>query len=105
MKYWVFIVTNQKENGDHVPASEIWQTRMDDQFWGLGERTANRKNIKSGDQIVIYEGNPVKSFVATAQLASESFELSASEKETYRFRTDPQGKERPVHRTVHLSCD
>lgn len=93
MKYWVFIVTSQKENGDLVPASEIWQTRMANQFWGLGERTANRKTIKTGDQIVIYEGNPVKSFVASAQLASESFVLSDSEKEAYRhgrevFTTD-----------------
>ena len=79
MKYWVFIVTQQKENGNIVSGREILKTRFKDGFWGLGERTPNRKNLEAGDKVVFYEGNPTKSFVARATLKSRSFQLSAEE--------------------------
>ena len=52
---------------------------MRDQFWGLGARTPNRKNIRKGDQVVFYVARPESAFVGTARLASDCFELSAEE--------------------------
>jgi predicted RNA-binding protein len=83
MKYWVFIVTQQKENGKVIPGREILKTRLEDGIWGLGERTPNRKNLAAGDKVVFYEGNPTKSFVASATLKSKSFQLSADERERF----------------------
>ena len=52
---------------------------MQDHFWGLGEKTANRKNIRQGDQVVFYRARPEQIFVGTARLASDSFKLNAEE--------------------------
>jgi hypothetical protein len=64
MKYWVSIVTNRKDNGKTIQAREILETRLVDEFWGLGERIPNRKTIQAGDKVVFYEGNPTKGFVS-----------------------------------------
>lgn len=83
MKYWVFIVTQQRENGRNVLGREILKTRLEDGFWGLGERTPNRNNLEVGDKVVFYEGNPTKSFVASATLKSRSFKLSSDERNKF----------------------
>lgn len=56
---------------------------MNDSFWGLGEKTPNRKNLTKGDRIVFYIGLPKKSFAGTATLASSCFKLNNSQKEDY----------------------
>lgn len=81
MKNWIFIVTRQKEKDKWVEAREIFETRMQDKFWGLAERTRNRKNLGHGDRVVFYVGNPDASFVGTAVLASESLRLDSRERE------------------------
>ena len=83
MKFWVFVVTQKKENGQNILAREILESRLEDGFWGLGERTPNRKKLQSGDKIVFYEGNPTKSFVACATLKSRSFQLSPEERRKF----------------------
>ncbi len=66
MNYWIFVVTNS----DELVAQEIYQIRMKDCFWGLEERTPNRKNLAKGDKVVFYIGLPDKSLAGTATLAS-----------------------------------
>ena len=83
VRYWVFIVTQQKENGKKILGREILKTRLADEFWGLGERTPNRKKLQAGDKVVFYEGNPTKGFVASAMLRSSSFQLSQEERRNF----------------------
>ena len=63
-----------------LPARAIFEQRMADQFWGLGQRTSNRKNLAQGDRVVFYIGNPQCVFGGTAVLKSPSFTLSKDEK-------------------------
>ena len=54
---------------------------MADHFWGLGERTPNRKALKKGDRIIFYVGAPESAFAATATLASDSFSVPEERRE------------------------
>ncbi len=81
MNYWIFTTTEQKSNGQVFRAREIYEQRMRDKFWGLGEKTANRRALREGDQVVFYVGIPQKIFAGTATLASKSFEPSADERD------------------------
>jgi hypothetical protein len=81
MNYWIFTVTSQKSDGRTFSPQEILNQRMKDRFWGLGDRTPNRKNLEKGDHVVFYIGNPVKAFGALACLATSAFELSEDEKQ------------------------
>ena len=83
MKYWIFTVTQHKVDGALLSADEILQQRIADQFWGLGERTPNRRSLQKGDNIVFYVGLPRKVFAVSAQLNSDSFQLSKEQKEKY----------------------
>lgn len=62
--------------------------RFTDRFWGLGESTPNRKLLKQGDQVVFYLGIPIKSFTASAVLASDAFALDRSQKRKYSHDLD-----------------
>jgi hypothetical protein len=81
MNYWIFTVTSHKSDGRTFTPQEILDQRFADQFWGLGEKTPNRKSLEKGDEAVFYVGNPVKAFSASARLASDSFQLTAVEQE------------------------
>ncbi len=84
MNYWIFIVTQRKDSSGKLwSGREILDTRLKDQFWGLGERTPNRKKLQPGDRIIFYEGNPTKAFVAEATLETGSFELTSAQKKQY----------------------
>jgi phage anti-repressor protein len=80
MSNWIFIATNQKADGRTYTAREIYEQRMHDSFWGLGERTPNRRNIQSGDRIVFYLGTPECVFAGTAITESPSYKLSQGER-------------------------
>jgi predicted RNA-binding protein len=80
MSNWIFVVTSQ---GPNHTGRDIYRLRMEDQFWGLGERTPNRRNLKEGDRVVFYVGLPEKVFAGTAQLASDSYRLTAEEASRY----------------------
>jgi hypothetical protein len=83
MNYWFFTTTQKKIDGEYFTAEEILKQRLTDGFWGLGERTPNRRYLQKGDQIVFYLGLPVMAFAASATLASDSFALSDEQKEKY----------------------
>ena len=62
---------------------------MQDHFWGLGEKTPNRKHVRRGDQVVFYCARPEQLFVGTARLASDSFELKAEEQAALSHSSSP----------------
>lgn len=61
-----------------------WQTA----FWGLGERTANRRNVRKGDAVVFYIARPESAFGGTARLSSDSFTLTSDQQEQYGHDSD-----------------
>lgn len=83
MKYWVFVVTQKKTEVGLLAADEVLKQRLGDKFWGLGERTPNRRSLQKGDKIVFYVGSPFATFTASATLASDSFTLSEKQKDSY----------------------
>lgn len=83
MNFWIFIVTAHKIDGETFTAEEIFNQRMNDRFWGIAEKTPNRKNLNKGDKVVFYIGLPQKVFAGTANLASSCFELSEPQKKEY----------------------
>ena len=95
MSYWIFIVTGHKVDDETYTPEDIFQQRMNDRFWGLAQKTPNRKNLQKDDRVVFYVGSPVKAFAGTASLASASFELSESERRELghgqRFYTSQYG--------------
>lgn len=83
MNYWLFTVTEKKVDGELLQAEDIFKQRASDKFWGLGERTSNRRSLRRGDRVVFYVGWPLMIFAATATLASNSFSLSDKQKDMY----------------------
>lgn len=83
MNYWAFTVTEKKLDGGTLHAEDIFKQRTSDKFWGLGERTPNRRSLRRGDRVVFYVGWPLMTFAATATLASDSFSLSDEQKDLY----------------------
>jgi hypothetical protein len=81
MNYWMFILTSQKEAGLNYSPEDILRQRVADRFWGLGEKTPNRRALQRGDMVVFYLANPHKAFAASAVLGSASFALSPAEQE------------------------
>ncbi len=79
MNYWIFTAAPHKDKSESYTAKQIYECRMQDHFWGLGEKTANRKSVRQGDQVVFYRARPEQVFVGTARLATDSFELNAEE--------------------------
>lgn len=79
MNYWIFVAAPQSDGCESYTARQIYECRMQDAFWGLGRGTAHRRNIRNGDQVVFYVARPESAFVGTAQLASDSFELTPEE--------------------------
>ena len=88
MSNWVFVVTGRKFEGKMIPPEQILGMRFEDKFWGLGENTPNRRNLQEGDSVVFYMGLPRKEFVASAGLASDSFELSREESKRFSHASD-----------------
>jgi predicted RNA-binding protein len=80
MSDWIFCVTAHKEVGISDP-EDVLKQRFNDQFWGLGEKTPNRRALKAGDRVVFYLGIPHRTFGASAVLASDSFALSPQQRE------------------------
>jgi hypothetical protein len=83
MNHWMFIVTQKSVDGELTEPDEVLKQRLSDKFWGLGERTPNRRYLVQGDRVVFYVGNPHKVFAASATLATSSFTLSEDQKKQY----------------------
>ena len=62
MNFWIFTVTAHKIDDESYTSDEIFNQRMEDKFWGLGEKTPNRKNLDQGDKAIFYIGLPHKVF-------------------------------------------
>lgn len=88
MNYWIFVVTEHKTDIGKLTSRDIYTLRMEDKFWGLGERTPNRKALSKGDKAVFYVGNPEMSFAGTASLDSASYELTKKETERFGHEND-----------------
>ena len=88
VNYWIFTVTSHRSDGRVFTPQEILEQRLADQFWGLGEKTPNRKSLEKGDEVVFYVGNPVKAFSASARLASNSFQLTDADREAVAHGTN-----------------
>ena len=80
MAYWIFCVTAHKDLGISDP-EDVLKQRFSDQFWGLGEKTPNRRALKAGDKVIFYLGTPHRAFGASAVLASDSFSLSPQQQQ------------------------
>jgi len=80
MNYWIFTVTGYKLSNENFAAEEIFNQRMKDKFWGIGEKTSNRKSLTKGGKVIYYIGLPQKIFAGTATLASACFELDDLQK-------------------------
>lgn len=83
MNYWIFTVKQRKNDNNLVEAETILKQRLSDKFWGLGEKTPNRRALKKGDQIVFYVGMPQMTFSAIATLDSDSFQLTQKQNQEY----------------------
>lgn len=84
----MFTITSQKDAGVEYGPEDILKQRFSDRFWGLGEKTPNRRAVQPGDKVVFYTGNPHKSFAGSATLRSASFTLSPTEQEQLAHGTD-----------------
>lgn len=95
VNYWIFTVTAHKVDDEIYTPGDIFERRMEDHFWGIGEKTPNRKNLQRGDRVVYYIGSPRKSFAGTATLGSSCFELNQPQKKEFghgkRFYTADYG--------------
>jgi hypothetical protein len=87
MNYWIFCATAHKDRGISDP-HEIIEQRFRDQFWGLGEKTPNRRALKAGDKVIFYLGTPHCAFCGSAALASDSFAVSALQQEQFSHGVD-----------------
>ncbi|MFX0171787.1 MAG: endonuclease NucS domain-containing protein [Candidatus Hodarchaeota archaeon] len=83
MVNWIFIVTNKKYDNGTLTGEDIYQQRMKDSFWGIGEKTPNRKNLSKGDNVVFYIGAPSKIFAGQATLATPCLQMEEKDKEKY----------------------
>jgi len=78
--YWIFVVTDAKLGSRKKKGIEIYNQRMSDSFWGIGEGTPNRTKLKKGDKAVFYlGGSEGQKFLGTCTLASDYYKLGKKE--------------------------
>jgi len=88
MKWWIFVVKAATFGNETHTGEEIFSQRMKDEFWGLAERTPNRKNLSENDRVVFYIGLPQKVLAGTATLASRFFKLNEAQIKQYGHGTE-----------------
>lgn len=79
MNYWIFVATYwELSDGSCLDSRDIVRTRAEQRFWGLGEKTPNRKSVSRGDKLVFYAGGGESQvLMGTATLASDPYVPSA----------------------------
>lgn len=79
MNYWIFVAAYwQLSDGSWLDSRDIVRTRAEQRFWGLGEKTPNRKSVSRGDKLVFYAGGGESQvLMGTATLASDPYVPSA----------------------------
>lgn len=103
INYWIFVVNDDKIGKEKKKGIEIYNQRMSDAFWGIGERTPNRKRLKKGDKVVFYlAGSEGQKFLGTCTLVSGFDELGKEEWEKTRhgpfFQTRHGAKLKDIER-------
>ena len=83
MNYWIFTVTGQRFGKEVYTSKDIFPQRMEDQFWGIGDKSPNRKNLSKGDKVIFYIGLPDKVFGGEATLVTPSFQLAEEQKRKF----------------------
>jgi len=84
MSDWIFTGKDYKSGTEEYSANHIYRRRMQDGFWGLGEKTRNRTSVQKGDRVVFYLASPLCSYVGTAVLASDCAQPSDEEQRKLR---------------------
>jgi len=79
LNYWIFVATYwELSDGSWLDSRDIVRTRAEQRFWGLGEKTPNRKSVSRGDKLVFYAGGGESQvLMGTATLASDPYVPSA----------------------------
>jgi len=78
---YLLIVRDHKCNGRIVKASEIFDDRIKNGFWGLGRRAAHLKHLKIGDKVVFYVGGRDGGLlVGCGTISSEPYPISDTER-------------------------
>ena len=79
MNYWIFVANYWKlPDGSWLDSRDIVRTRTEQRFWGLGEKTPNRKSVSRGDKLVFYAGGGESQvLMGTATLTSDPYVPSA----------------------------
>ncbi|MBU1698619.1 MAG: EVE domain-containing protein [Candidatus Eisenbacteria bacterium] len=93
MNYWLFIVTKRKDETGTILPRAVLEQRAADRFWGLAEKTPNRKLVRKGDKIIFYIALPESAFGGEATLAGVCRKLNSQERrvlshEKQVFETD-----------------
>lgn len=75
MNYYIFQISDRLVNGNKVSAQEIFNFLvLENEQWGFGERTPNRKNIQAGDKVIFYvTGTDNQYFIGSAILKSGAY--------------------------------
>jgi hypothetical protein len=81
VSYWIFSVTAHKGHDYSLSAEEIFRQRMEDNFWGLNEKNVNFNNLREGDKVIFYVGNPSSVFAGRVTLGSAGIQLLDEDKE------------------------
>jgi len=85
-------------------AEEVLETRWQNKFWGLGEKTPNRRNLKVGDLIIFYMGSPQMLFMGTAQITKNfispesqdaAFKITENQKTRFELKIRNQSVSQP----------
>lgn len=85
--YWIFVVTDQRIGNEEMMGKDIFNKCIEDKFWGIGERTPNRKRLKKGDMVTFYlGGREGQKFLGSCKLDSRPILVSQlNEKERKRL--------------------
>ena len=83
MNYWIFVVKDQKVDDESMKGIEIYNRRMEDEFWGLDENIPYRKILSKGDRVVFYLAAPYKKLIGTADLSTSLKPLDEDDKRKF----------------------
>ena len=79
MNYWLFVANNHP-----FSAEDAYRLRMSHRLWGIGNRTANRNSLETGDKVVFYLTSPAKTFAGTATISTTDL----TDEEYERLKTE-----------------
>lgn len=77
LNYWIFVVNDwTSKSGRKYKGREIYDILMEDEVWGIGDNTPNRKNLAAGDKVAFYlAGSEGQKFLGTATLKTACYKF------------------------------